>query len=213
MRDSLWHVARGWEWIGLRSFSKCLFKGIAVALKNWTKWLKYRFQLLKCEETLGCVFILACGHRQLIGFEACLPNVVVPGSRNPTKHHRSRGWMQKQWGTLLQARAGTTFTQPNGHAERAPSDGDLFLYPIVGKMGSLRGLVNSLTKDVLLATDWSVRVRGWGTSCPPLIGLLSFFVLKFCFLSSGGGFTFHSVFCFLPLYVVEASVPVTKVSK
>ena len=96
-------------------------------------------------------------------------------------------WMA---GTLLQAQAGTPSTQPNGHAERALSDGsDLFLYRIVGKMGSLRGLINSLTKDVLLATDWWVRVRGWRTSCPPLIGLLSFFVLKFCFLYSGGGFT------------------------
>ena len=64
-------------------------------------------------------------------------------------------------GTLLQVQAGTPSTQPNGHAERALSDGgDLFLYRIVGKMGSLRGLINSLTKDVLLATDWWVRVRG-----------------------------------------------------
>ena len=30
----------------------------------------------------------------------------------------------------------------------------------VGKTGNLRGLVNSLTKDVLLATVWWVRVRG-----------------------------------------------------
>ena len=85
--------------------------------------------------------------------------------------------------TLLQASAGTPSIQPNGHAERALSDGgDLFLYCMVGKTGSLRGLVNSLTKDVLLATDWWVSVRE-GTSCPPLIGSLSFFVLKFCFLS------------------------------
>ena len=31
----------------------CLYKGIEVALKNWTKWLTYRFQLLKCEEALS----------------------------------------------------------------------------------------------------------------------------------------------------------------
>ena len=57
--------------------------------------------------------------------------------------------------------------------------------------GSLRGLVNSSTKDVSLATDWWVRVRGGGEglSCPPLIGSLSFFLFKFRFLSSGGGFT------------------------
>ena len=42
-----------------------------------------------------------------------------------------------------------------------PSDGgDLFLYHIVGKAGSLRGLVSSVTKGALLATDWLVRVRG-----------------------------------------------------
>ena len=58
VRDSLWHVKSGWEWIGLRSFSKCFtpsacLRAIAVALKNSTKWLKYRFQLLKCEEALS----------------------------------------------------------------------------------------------------------------------------------------------------------------
>ena len=38
--------------------------------------------------------------------------------------------------------------------QRAPSDGgDLFLYRIVGKPGSLGALVSSLTKDVLLAAD------------------------------------------------------------
>ena len=31
----------------------CLYKGTAVALKNWTKWSKYRFQLLKCEMALS----------------------------------------------------------------------------------------------------------------------------------------------------------------
>ena len=58
------------------------------------------------------------------------------------------------------------------------------LYSRGSGKGSLRGLVNSSTKDVLLATDWWVRVRGGeGLSCPPLIGSLSFF------LSSGGDFT------------------------
>ena len=129
----------------------------------------------------------------LLAENPLLSKNVVPGWQNPTKHHRSRGSMQKQWGTLLQAQAGTPSTQPSGHAERAPSDGgDLFLHPIVGKPGSLGGLVSSLTKDVLLVTDWWVRVRGWGASCPPLIGSLSFFVSKFCSLSSGGGFTFHT---------------------
>ena len=89
------------------------------------------------------------------------------------------------WGTLLQARAGTPSTQPNGHVDRTQSDGgDLFLYHIVGKAGSLRGLVSSLTKDVLLATDWWVRVRGWGTSCPLLIGCF-----EFVFSPSSGKFS------------------------
>ena len=39
------------------------------------------------------------------------PHSVVPRSRNPTKHHRSRGWMQKQRGTLSQARARTLCTR------------------------------------------------------------------------------------------------------
>ena len=34
------------------------------------------------------------------------------------------------------------------------------LYSRGSGMGSLRGLVNSSTKDVLLATDWWVRVGG-----------------------------------------------------
>ena len=80
-------------------------------------------------------------------------------------------------------------------------------------MGSLRGLVNSLTKDVLLATDWSVRVRGVRDFLSSPDWLVEFLCLKVLFSLLGRGFTFHSVFCFLPLYVVEASVPVTKVSK
>ena len=55
--------------------TKCLFKGRAVVLKNWTKWLKYRMSSWNVKRLfLGCVFILACGHRQLTGFEPCLPN-------------------------------------------------------------------------------------------------------------------------------------------
>ena len=116
------------------------------------------------------------------------PQNVVPGSRNPTKHHRSHGSMQKQWGTLLQARAGTLFT----HWRRSPQWKRRIIFILYSRgsgKGSLRGLVNSSTKGVLLATDWWVRVRGEGLSCPPLIGSLSFFLFTFPFLSSGGGFT------------------------
>ena len=67
---------------------------------------------------------------------------VVPRSRNPTKHHRSRGWMQKQRGTLSQARAGTLCTR----RRRSPPWKRRIAFILCSRgsgKGSLRGLVNS----------------------------------------------------------------------
>ena len=57
---------------------------------------------------------------------------VVPGLRNSPKHDRSRGWMREQWRTLLQAGAGTPFTQ----WWRSPQcKGGSALYCIAGMAG------------------------------------------------------------------------------
>ena len=108
---------------------------------------------------------------------------VVPRSRNPTKHHRSRGSMQKQWGTLLQARAGTLFTQ---WRKSPPWKRRIIfiLYSRGSRKGSLRGLVNSSTKGVLLATDWWVKSKGEGPSC----WLAEFHSLYILFSLLGRGF-------------------------
>ena len=96
---------------------------------------------------------------------------VVPGPRNPTKHHRSRGWMQKQRGTLSQARAGTLCTQ----RRRSPPWKRRIAFMLCsggGGEGSLGGLVNSYCgageagREAL--GDWLIlRLRA---SCLLLIG-------------------------------------------
>ena len=95
--------------------------------------------------------------------------IVVPGSRNPTKHHRSRGSMQMQWGTLLQARAGALFTQ----WRRSPKwKRQIFfiLYSRGSGKGSLRGLANSCSAAGEAGSLGGVRV-GWGTF-PPFLDCL-----------------------------------------
>ena len=69
--------------------TKCLFKGTAVALKNWTKWLKYRISYWNVKRLfLGCVLILACCHRIwtvfLMSFVSC-----------PSMRWRPQFWLLK----------------------------------------------------------------------------------------------------------------------
>ena len=80
VRDSLWNVKSGWEWIGLRSFSKCFTRSVCLRGQQWP----WRTELSgwntgsvteMWRDSFWDVYILACGHRQLTGFELCLPNV------------------------------------------------------------------------------------------------------------------------------------------
>ena len=78
--DSLWHVESGWEWIGLRSFSKCFTPSVCLRGQQWP----WRTELSgwntgSVTEMWRDSFWDVCSSYAVVtgnsGFEPCLPNV------------------------------------------------------------------------------------------------------------------------------------------